>query len=124
MEIAVLNLDSLATMGLKRAKACLLGLPDMGPKTAACLLLFGLGLPALPVGTHVHRITLTFRLLQPDTPPGIARGRFGSLFGERRDQVYAFHTNAIVHQRAICKAQAPVSMGCPLRDCCDFFTGA
>ncbi|HDQ92733.1 MAG TPA: endonuclease III, partial [Synergistetes bacterium] len=32
-------------------------IPGVGPKTAACVLLFDLGRPAFPVDTHVERVT-------------------------------------------------------------------
>ena len=38
------------------AQAYLTGLPGVGPKTAACVLLFSLGRPVMPVDTHVHRV--------------------------------------------------------------------
>ncbi|HYA71265.1 MAG TPA: endonuclease III, partial [Thermoplasmata archaeon] len=34
----------------------LVSLPGVGPKTANCVLVFGYGIPAIPVDTHVHRI--------------------------------------------------------------------
>ena len=34
----------------------LVSLPGVGPKTANCVLVFGYGLPGMPVDTHVHRI--------------------------------------------------------------------
>src|SRR5207247_4114377 len=37
-------------------KEYLMSLPGVGPKTAACVLAFALGRPALPVDTHVHRV--------------------------------------------------------------------
>src|SRR6266540_4219761 len=41
---------------LDEAKTWLRSLPGVGPKTAACVLMFALGRPALPVDTHVHRV--------------------------------------------------------------------
>ena len=38
------------------AQAYLTGLPGVGPKTAACVLLFSLERPVMPVDTHVHRV--------------------------------------------------------------------
>ncbi|HJZ11922.1 MAG TPA: endonuclease III, partial [Acidobacteriota bacterium] len=35
----------------------LLALPGVGRKTAACVLVFAFGKPAIPVDTHVHRIS-------------------------------------------------------------------
>ncbi len=34
----------------------LVGFDGVGPKTAACVLLFGLGRDVMPVDTHVHRV--------------------------------------------------------------------
>src|SRR3990170_3331837 len=50
------DLAFLAEMPLDEAKAWLRSLPGVGPKTAACVLMFALGRPALPVDTHVHRV--------------------------------------------------------------------
>ena len=38
------------------AQAYLTGLPGVGPKKAACVLLFSLSRPLMPVDTHVHRV--------------------------------------------------------------------
>ena len=48
--------SQLKTLPLPEAKAWLTSLPGVGPKTAACVLLFALKRPALPVDTHVHRV--------------------------------------------------------------------
>src|SRR3990170_3061223 len=50
------DLSFLKEMPLVEAKAWLRSLPGVGPKTAACVLMFALGMPALPVDTHVHRV--------------------------------------------------------------------
>ena len=47
------------------ALAYLQRLPGVGPKTAACVLLFSLGRPAMPVDTHVHRVAGRLGLLDP-----------------------------------------------------------
>ena len=43
-------------------------LPGVGPKTAACVLLFSLDRPHFPVDTHVHRVAIRLGLVkgQPD----------------------------------------------------------
>ena len=53
----------LADMPIDEAKAWLTELPGVGPKTAACVLLFSLGRPALPVDTHVHRVAQRLGLI-------------------------------------------------------------
>ena len=46
----------------------LLKLPGVGRKTANCVLLYGYGIPALPVDTHVHRVSNRIGLVKTDNP--------------------------------------------------------
>ena len=46
----------------------LLSLPSVGRKTANCVLVYGFGKPALPVDTHVHRISNRLGLVSTKTP--------------------------------------------------------
>jgi endonuclease III len=46
----------------------LLTLPGVGRKTANCVLVFGFGLPGVPVDTHVHRISNRLGIVRTDTP--------------------------------------------------------
>lgn len=46
----------------------LLELPQVGPKTANCVLVYGYGIPRIPVDTHVHRITNRLGLVKTKTP--------------------------------------------------------
>src|SRR5262245_58218243 len=50
------DLGSLRGLPFAAAQERLRGLPGVGPKTRACVLLFACGLPAFPVDTHIHRI--------------------------------------------------------------------
>src|SRR5919198_5420759 len=50
-----LDLDFLSAMPAERAMAWLQRLPGVGPTTAACVLLFGAGLPVMPVDGGIHR---------------------------------------------------------------------
>ena len=43
-------------------------LPGVGPKTANCVLVFGYGIPAIPVDTHVHRIANRLGVVRTRTP--------------------------------------------------------
>ena len=52
-----LDLDFLRELPLAEAKAWLQALPGVGPKTAAVVLCFSLGMPAMAVDTHVHRVS-------------------------------------------------------------------
>ncbi len=46
----------------------LIALPQVGPKTANCVLVYGYGIPAMPVDTHCHRIPNRLGLAKTRTP--------------------------------------------------------
>lgn len=46
----------------------LMELPSVGRKTANCVLVFGYGKPAIPVDTHVHRISNRLGLVKTSKP--------------------------------------------------------
>ncbi|MEM3086142.1 MAG: endonuclease III [Halobacteria archaeon] len=46
----------------------LLALPGVGRKTANCVLVYGFGKPAIPVDTHVHRISNRLNWVRTRTP--------------------------------------------------------
>jgi endonuclease-3 len=120
-ERGALNLDDLGQMPLAEARRWLLALDGVGPKTAACVLLFSLGRPALPVDTHVHRVALRLGLIPPKASAEAAHELLQDLLGDDRDRVYAFHVEAIAHGRQVCTARRPRCERCPLTDCCDYF---
>ena len=57
------DLSFLAEMPLPEAKAWLMELPGIGPKTAAIILCFSLGMPAMPVDTHIYRVSKRLGLI-------------------------------------------------------------
>ncbi len=46
----------------------LLDLPQVGSKTANCVLVYGFGIPRIPVDTHVHRVSNRLGLVTTKTP--------------------------------------------------------
>ena len=52
------DLHFLGDLPLDGAVSWLTALKGVGPKTAACVLLFSLNRPVMPVDTHVHRVGL------------------------------------------------------------------
>ncbi len=117
-----LSLDQLDSMSMEDARAWLLSLSGVGPKTAACVLLFALGKPALPVDTHVHRVSLRLGLIAPQVSAEQAHALLEAALPP--DAVYAFHLNLIQHGRLICHARRPECGRCPLTEHCDFYTAA
>jgi len=110
------DLGFLRSMPTTEAIAYLTGFEGVGPKTAACVMLFGLGRDVMPVDTHVHRVVgrlgvigrpstreRTFEALSGVVPPGKA---------------HSLHVNLVRHGRAVCRASAPRCGDCVLRDRC------
>lgn len=116
-ERGALSLDFLAEMSVEEARRFLLTLPGVGPKTAACVLLFSLQKPAFPVDTHVHRVTRRLGLIGPKTSAEEAHDLLAELVPP--EQYFAFHVNLIRHGRAVCHAGAPRCEICPLAPECD-----
>ena len=113
------DLGFLRQMPLAEAKDWLRSLPGVGPKTAACVLLFSLGKPAMPVDTHVLRVASRLGLIGPRVGPEEAESILESIVPP--EHIYDFHLNLIAHGRRVCKAQRPRHEVCGLRDWCDFY---
>jgi endonuclease-3 len=114
------DLTFLADMPLDEAKQWLTSMNGVGPKTAACVLLFSLGQPAMPVDTHVHRVMNRLGVVPPRTSPEKTQLVLEELIGSEPDRVYAVHVETISHGREICKALRPKCHICPLRELCDY----
>ena len=110
------DLSFLGDMPLAEAKAWLGSLPGVGPKTAACVLMFALGRPALPVDTHVQRLAQRLGLVPAKTGAAEAQDLLEGMLAP--EEVYPFHISLIKHGRRLCRAQRPLCAECPLRDRC------
>jgi endonuclease-3 len=110
------QLPDLRRMRRDNALALLTGLPGVGRKTAACVLLFGSHVPAMPVDTHVHRVALRLGLVPPRASPEATTDALESALAP--GDYYAFHVNVIRLGREICKAPRPRCEVCPLRTRC------
>ncbi|MCL4531889.1 MAG: endonuclease III [Actinobacteria bacterium] len=119
VERGSLDLDFLHGMGLEEGRSYLLNLGGVGPKTAACVLLFSCGKPAFPVDTHVHRVARRLGLIDATTTADEAHRLLEAMVPP--DEVYTFHVNLITHGRRICKSQRPLCEQCVLAPKCDFF---
>ncbi len=114
-----LNIDFLRDLPVDDAKAWLMALDGVGPKTASIVLLFALGKPAFPVDTHIHRVTGRLGLIPPKTSADKAHEILAALVPP--EWYYAFHLNVIAHGRAVCKALRPQCEVCVLQKHCDYF---
>jgi endonuclease III len=114
-----LRLDFLDALPMEEARAWLLSLDGIGPKTAACVLMFALGKPALPVDTHVHRVSKRLGLIAPKVNADRAHTLLEAALPA--DAVYPFHLNMIQHGRLVCHAQRPACERCGIREVCDYY---
>ncbi len=114
------DLTFLAEMPLGEAKAWLKELDGVGPKTAAIILCFSLGLPAMPVDTHIYRVARRLGFFGPKVSAEQAHDILEPMV--EPEDVFAFHLYLINHGRQVCKARRPrcsecvLAWGCPSRD--------
>jgi endonuclease-3 len=111
-----LDLMFLKKLPIAESKAWLQSLPGVGPKTAACVLLFSLGKPVLPVDTHIHRVAQRLGLIDSRISAEKAHEILGDMVPAR--DVYRFHILMIEHGRRVCKAQHPRCRECVLLKIC------
>jgi endonuclease-3 len=110
------DLERLNELSDQEVEDYLCSLPGVGPKTAACVLVFSMGRAAFPVDTHVYRIVqrlgwigekvnaeAAHRELTPRIPAAIR---------------YSLHMAFIEHGRTVCKARIPRCSECVLFDMC------
>ena len=111
-----LSLDWLPELSVPEAQRYLTSLPGVGRKTAACVLLFALGMRDVPVDTHVSRVGMRLRLFRPGAP-----------FEEMHDTMLEItppgeelelHLNMLRHGRRTCHARRPACADCALQRMC------
>ena len=110
------DLHFLARLPLEEARGWLRSLPGVGPKTAACVLLFALGRPTLPVDTHVDRVSRRLGLVAPKVSVDRAHELLEAMVDPAN--VYAFHVDLIQHGRRTCHARGPACEARPLLERC------
>ena len=116
-DVGSFDLSFLGEMPLDEAKSWLKNLPGVGPKTAAIILCFSLGMPAMPVDTHIYRVSQRLGLIGPKVSADKAHDILEPMVSE--EDVFAFHVYLIQHGRQVCKARRPrcddcvLGWGCP-----------
>jgi len=111
-----LSLEFVRRMPVDAALAYLQAFHGVGPKTAACVLLFACRQPVLPVDTHVHRVAIRLGLIAPRTSAAAAHRTLGELVPAAC--VLEFHVQLIRHGRRVCTARRPACDDCPLWELC------
>jgi len=111
-----LDLEFLRDMRMEDARKWLTDLPGVGLKTANCVLLFSLGMPALPVDTHIFRVSKRLGLIDSNTSVEQAHAILEKMVPP--SEAYPFHILMIEHGRKTCGARNPSCSRCGLSDIC------
>lgn len=118
-ERASFDLGFLFDMPDNEAKAWLSGFKGVGPKTAACVLMFACGKPVLPVDTHVYRVSQRLGLIGERTNAEKAHEVLESMLAP--EERYAYHVHTITYGREVCKALRPLCERCVVREWCSYY---
>jgi len=111
-----LDLYFLREMPMPEAKEWLRELPGVGPKTAAIVLCFAMGMPAMPVDTHIYRVSKRLGFIGIKTTAEQTHDILEATINP--EQVFAFHVYLITHGRQVCKARRPLCEECVLKERC------
>jgi endonuclease-3 len=112
------TLDWLAEADRDEALAFLVGLPGVGRKTAACVMIFALGRPEIPVDTHVHRVGGRLGLFPEGASFELAHDEMLAITDP--EDAYELHINLITHGRRVCRPK-PRCEECGLRRMCPWW---
>jgi endonuclease-3 len=110
--------DTLTGMTPEEGWRFLRKIVGVGPKTAACVLMFNMNEPVMPIDTHVHRVSKRLGLIGSKVSADQAHDVFARMVPP--EWVYPLHVNLIRHGRQICHAQKPACETCTLYSECTF----
>ncbi len=116
------DLRPLSRMPVDEARRTLQALDGIGPKTAACVLLFACGMPVLPVDTHVLRASRRLGLVPERCTAEKAHALLEQLVPP--ELVLPYHVYLIRLGRELCRPRKPHCDRCPLNDMCVFARGS
>ena len=95
----------------------LMQLPGVGKKTAACVMVYGFGKKALPVDTHVHRISNRIGLIKTRSPDESEK-ELWKLVPE--DYIMHYNELMVKHGQNICRPISPLCHECPIVEFCEY----
>ena len=117
MEVASL-IDSKYSGKVPNTLEELLSLPGVGRKTANCVLVYAFEKPAIPVDTHVHRISNRLGLVQTKTPEETEMELMKKI-----PKKYWLKINDmfVMYGQNICKPISPMCDVCQIKEECDYY---
>ena len=115
-QVGNLTLSFLHTAPVAEARGFLTSLRGVGPKTAACVLLFACKQPVFPMDTHIFRIARRLGLIPAKGRDAEAHRQMERLIPAGKH--YALHINMILHGRRVCHPRNPQCAHCCLIEHC------
>lgn len=112
------SISALAERARDDIRGYLTALPGVGMKTASCVMMFDMNIPAFPVDTHIGRISRRIGF----APENMSADDI-SLLLEREVPEARYlggHVNMIEHGRGLCMARKPSCGECPLVPLCEY----
>lgn len=116
------SLARLATLPVAEARKQLTAIRGVGDKTASCVLLFALGMPAQPVDTHIERVSKRLGITNAASTATGIQNVFEHCLPANGEMMYAFHVDMVRHGREICQARVPRCEICFLSRNCDYYS--
>src|SRR5256885_14315402 len=96
----------------------LLKLPGVGRKTANCVLVYAFDKPAIPVDTHVHRISNRLGLVQTKTPEETEIELMKKI---PKKYWLKINDTFVMYGQNICKPISPMCDVCQVKKECNFY---
>ncbi len=115
-DMGEIDLRKLGRLDPGEATEYLLSLPGVGPKTAACTLLFGFDVPVFPVDTHILRIVKRLGIIPPAMSAEKAQATLNEMIPP--DRMLGLHVGLIEHGRKVCKKRKPQCEHCAISRWC------
>ncbi len=112
------DISFLRKKSASEANGFLRSIPGVGPKTAAVVLCFGLGMPAFPIDTHVYRQLGRIGLIRKNEGMERAHGQMAGLVPDC--EKCGCHVALIRNGRQVCRPRQPMCGSCPLLGICEY----
>ncbi len=96
----------------------LLKLPGVGRKTANCVLVYAFDIPAIPVDTHVHRISNRLGLVNTKTPE---ETEFELIKKIPKKYWLEINDTFVMYGQNICKPISPRCSVCKIKNICKYY---
>lgn len=96
----------------------LIELPGVGRKTANCVLVYAFDKPAIPVDTHVHRISNRLGLVKTKTPEETEMELMKKI---PKDHWLRINDTFVMYGQNICKPISPMCSVCRIKKMCSYY---